>query len=64
MILIDFECLDKGVPYAKFKGKMLPLPGVLPGMRIDLSGQFVIINIDNIGLTLKWDTEVSILHDF
>nr|XP_053625822.1 hemocytin isoform X2 [Plodia interpunctella] len=41
--------------------RMIPMPASLPGIRVAMPGDFVLVNLDAAGVTVKWDTENLIL---
>lgn len=52
---ISYICTDKGYPIFASTKKVLPIPGQLPGIRITIVGNYVVLSLDALGLVLKWD---------
>lgn len=46
---------DHGIPEFRNVKKVLPIPIQLPNIRVDWSAHFVVVNLDTMGLSLKWD---------
>ncbi|KAJ8725925.1 hypothetical protein PYW08_004108 [Mythimna loreyi] len=41
--------------------RLIPMPASLPGIRVAMPSDFVLINLDAVGVTIKWDTNNIIL---
>lgn len=59
-LLVKFG-LEQGVPIFASTKKILPIPGHLPGLRVNIAGNFVVLSMDSLGLVLKWDGK-QLLH--
>lgn len=46
---------DLGQPIFASVKKALPIPGRLPGLRIEMSAHYIVVLLDTIGMKLKWD---------
>lgn len=46
---------EKGTPIFKSGAKILPIPGHLPGIRIEMLAHYVFLSLDTIGADIKWD---------
>ena len=46
---------DYGFPEFRSVKKILPIPIQLPNIRVDWSAHFVVVNLDTMGLSMKWD---------
>uniref|UniRef100_A0AAR5QHC1 Hemocytin n=1 Tax=Dendroctonus ponderosae TaxID=77166 RepID=A0AAR5QHC1_DENPD len=52
---------EQGLPIFASAKKILPIPGHLPGLRVNIAGNFVVLSMDSMGLVLKWDGK-QLLH--
>ncbi|XP_075969965.1 hemolectin isoform X2 [Anticarsia gemmatalis] len=41
--------------------RLIPIPAALPGIRVSMPSDQVVVNLDSVGVTLKWDTNNMIL---
>ncbi|XP_072943853.1 hemocytin-like [Epargyreus clarus] len=41
--------------------RMIPIPATLPGLRVAMPSDHVLVTLDALGVTLKWDTNVSVV---
>ncbi|XP_044578140.1 hemocytin isoform X1 [Cotesia glomerata] len=46
---------EDGLPTFRTVKKVLPIPAQLSGVRVEMSAHFVIVNLDTVGASLKWD---------
>lgn len=46
---------DLAVPTFRTLKKILPIPAQLPGIRVQMSADFVMLFLDSVGASLKWD---------
>lgn len=51
---------DHGIPEFRSVKKILPIPIQLPNIRVDWSAHFVVVNLDTMGLSMKWDGALMI----
>lgn len=56
--------VDSGLPYVSSETKRLPIPGKETGIRFDMVAGYLVVNLDSLGVVLKWDTKVctSYMH--
>lgn len=47
-----------GVPVFGNSKKRFPIPGQLPGLRVEMSAHFIIVSLDAVGSKIKWDGQV------
>ncbi|KAG5886861.1 hypothetical protein JTB14_017666 [Gonioctena quinquepunctata] len=47
----------EGIPIFGTGKKILPIPGQSPGIRIEMAAHFLIVALDTVGITLRWDGE-------
>lgn len=45
------------------KKKRLPVPGQVPGLRAKLQGHFVVVSLDALGLSVRWDGQKLVQVD-
>ncbi|XP_059045233.1 hemocytin [Achroia grisella] len=43
--------------------RLLPMPASLPGIRVSMPADFVLVNLDAAGVTIKWDSNNVVLVD-
>ncbi|KAH9629263.1 hypothetical protein HF086_008345 [Spodoptera exigua] len=41
--------------------RLIPIPASLPGIRVAMPSDYVVVNLDAVGVTIKWDTNNVIL---
>ncbi|XP_026747695.1 hemocytin-like [Trichoplusia ni] len=41
--------------------RLIPIPAALPGVRVSMPSDYVVIHLDAVGVTMKWDTNDVIL---
>ncbi|XP_030749920.1 hemocytin [Sitophilus oryzae] len=46
---------DEGLPIFASTKKVLPIPGQLPGIRVTMAANYIVLSLDSIGVTIKWD---------
>lgn len=49
---------ESGIPIFASPTKNLPIPGRLPGLRVEMSAHYVIISLDTVGAKLKWNQKL------
>lgn len=49
-----------GIPQLQSARKVLPIPIQLPNIRADWSAHFVVVNLDTMGISLKWDGDLLV----
>lgn len=49
----------EGIPVFETPKKRLAIPGQFPGLRIEMSAHFIIVLLDAVGATIKWDGQVG-----
>lgn len=50
--------IESGIPIFASPTKNLPIPGRLPGLRVEMSAHYVIISLDTVGAKLKWNQKL------
>ncbi|KAJ8945046.1 hypothetical protein NQ318_019042 [Aromia moschata] len=46
---------SEGVPIFASTKKTLPIPGQLPGIRVEMSAHHIVVSLDSLGVKIRWD---------
>lgn len=46
-------------PIFSSSGKSLPIPGRLPGVRVEMVAHYIVVILDSVGAKIKWDGKVT-----
>lgn len=52
--LFFFLAEDGQIVFASIK-KVIPIPGQLPGLRVTILGNYVVLYLDTLNVLIKWD---------
>lgn len=63
MTNLYFSTADGSVLFRNSK-RLIPMPASLPGIRVSMPSDHVLVNLDGVGITLKWDTNVRLFYTF
>lgn len=56
----NFSCFRTGLPTFATDKKILPIPGQVPGIRVEMQAHYIVVSLDAFGAKVKWDGRVNI----
>lgn len=60
VITFIFNGIFLGVPVFATDKKVLPIPGQVPGIRVEMQAHYIVVALDTCGTKIKWDGKVQI----